>query len=236
MSASDWVHHFPGRAQCLRRVVEASDGATVTRAVLDATDVLRPIWEPLSAEATLFALEGNDSLTATLVDVAQPHRLLVKSPVSEGVRISAVMAAPVTATVDELSRQAIDAWLDDGLADVAPGNGQHGEWAELAFRACRAWVGPPGWRPDETELRLALGGSTGTVVAPVERTASGAWLSGPRRPASDQPPFELQFTHELGLVTLQLTRHYGYWLDSSEPAARRLDDLIDRLRAMGWGE
>jgi hypothetical protein len=69
---------------------------------------------------------------------------------------------------------------------------------------------------------------------PIERASSGAWLSGPRDPASDQPPISVRLTNQEGLVTLQLTRHYGYWLSPTEPAAQRLEEVVDRLCATGW--
>lgn len=233
MSTSDWVYRFPGCGQSLERFIDAADGAAVTRAALDALDVLRPAWEPLSAEAVLFALDGHDPLTASVVDVARPHRLLVRAPVPAGVRIAAVMIDPVTTEVSDLSRPAIERWLGDALHDVVPPGG-HGEWERLTFDACRAWVGPPGWRSGEAELRLHH--EAGTVVVPIECAQSGAWLSGPREPAFDQPPLDVEFTQRMGLVTLRLTRHYSYWIEPSEPAAQRLDELVDRLRAMGWGE
>jgi hypothetical protein len=233
MSTSDCVYPFPGRSQSLRRNTVAADVAVVTRATLDALDVLRPAWEPFSAEAVLFALDGHDPLTASVVDVARPHRLLVRAPVPAGVRIAAMMIDPLTTEVPELSRPAIERWLEDALHDVAPAGG-HGEWDQLTFHAGRAWVGPPDWRSGEAELRLRHEGRT--VVAPIERTPSGSWLSGPREPAFDQPPFDVRFTQVEGLVTLELTRHYGYWLEPREPAAQRLDEAVGRLRAMGWGD
>jgi hypothetical protein len=231
MNISDWVYPFPGRGQSLRRVIEAADGAAVTRAALDALDVLRPALEPLSAEAVIFALDGHDPLTASVVDVARPHRLLVRTPVPAGVRISAAMIDPVTTEVPDLSRAAIEGWLEDALHDAAPPGG-HGEWDELNFNASRAWVGPVDWRSGEAELRLQQEGRT--VVVPIERAPSGAWLSGPREPAFDQPPLDVRLTHRMGLVTLRLTGHYGYWIEPSEPAAQRLDEIIDRLRSTGW--
>jgi len=234
MSDFDYVDRFPGRTQCLSRVVEGSDIAAVTRAALDAIDVLRSAWEPLSAEAILFGVEGDNPWTALPVDVARPHRLLVKASVDTGVLVNAVMIDPVITTKDELSRRAIEVWLESALCDVVAGDGQHGEWSQLRFDASRAWVGPAGWRSDEAELRLRY--EAGTVVAPIERAPSGAWLSGPRDPASDQPPISVRLTNQEGLVTLRLTRNYGYWLEPSEPASQRLDEVVDRLRAMGWGE
>ena len=234
MSDTDRVYPFPGSAQCLSRFVEGADFAAVTRAALDAIDVLRSAWEPMSAEAILFGVEGNDPLTASLVDVARPHRLLVKSSVDPGVLVRAMMVDPVIKTEGELSRRAIESWLESALCDVVAGDGQHGEWSQLRFDAGRAWVGPAGWRSGEAELRLHY--EAGTLVVPIERTPTGAWLSGPRDPASDQPPIAVRLTNQEGLVTLQLTRHYGYWLEPSEPAAERLDMAVDRLRTMGWAE
>lgn len=233
MSTMDWVYPFPGRGQSLRWNVEAADSATVTRVALDVLDVLRPVWEPLSAEATIFAVNGHDPLTASVVEVARPHHLLVAAPAPAGVRIAAAKVNPVMTEVPDLSRPAIERWLADALRDAAPLGGDS-EWDELTFNACRAWVAPPGWRSGETELRLRH--EAGTVVVPIEHAESGAWISGPRQPAFDQPPLDVGFTQQMGLITLQLTRHYGYWLEPSEPAAQRLDEIIDRLRTMGWGE
>ena len=232
MSASDCVYPFPGRTQRLRRLDTNPDRSTATRASLNAIDILRSAWEPLSAEVILFAVDGDDPLNASLVDVARPHRLLVKTSVGAGVRIDAVMSEPVITTTDELSQQAIETWLVGALHDVATSERQHCDWAELYFSACRAWVGPVGWRSGEAELRLQH--DTGTVVVPIERTFSGAWLSGPRDPAFDQPPLQVQIRHEEGALTLRLTHHYGFWGDPHEPAAQRLDEIIHRLRAIGW--
>jgi hypothetical protein len=232
MNDSDYVDRFPGRTQSLSRVVEGSDIAAVTRAALDAIDVLRPAWEPLSAEAILFGVEGDNPWTALPVEVAQPHRLLVKASVAPGVLLNAMMIDPVITTEDELSRRAIEVWLERALSDAIAGDGQHGEWSQLRFDAGRAWVGPAGWRSGEADLRLHY--EAGTVVVPIERAPSGAWLSGPRDPASDQPPISVRLTNQEALVTLQLTRHYGYWLEPREPAAQRLDEIVDRLRAIGW--
>jgi hypothetical protein len=231
MSASDWVYPFPGRGQSLSWNIESGDIAAVTRAALDALDVLRSAWEPLSAEAVLFALDGNDPLTASTVDVAHPHRLLVRAPLPAGVRIAAMMVDPVMTEVPDLSRPAIERWLEDAVCDVAPPGG-HGEWDVLHFRAGRAWIGPPGWRVGESEVRLRH--DAGTVVVPLERAQSGVWLSGPREPAFDQPPLEIRLTNQMGLVTLDITRNYAHWVDASEPAARRLAEVVDRLTAMGW--
>lgn len=232
MSDSDRVCRFPGHSQRLSRFIEGSDIAAVTHGALDAIDVLRSAWEPLSAEAILFGVEGDDPWTASPMDVARPHRLLVKASVETGVLINAMMVDPVLTTEDELSRRAIEAWLMGALRDVVAGDGQHGEWSDLFFRAGRAWVGPAGWRSGEAELRLRH--EAGTVVVPIERASSGAWLSGPRDPAFDQPPIDVRLTNLEGLLTLELTRHYGYWLEPREPAAQRLDEIVDRLRAMGW--
>lgn len=158
------VCRFPGHSQSLSRFIDGSDIAAVTRGALDAIDVLRSVWEPLSAV----------------------------------------------------------------------GDGQHDEWSDLLFHAGRAWVGPAGWRSGEAELRLHY--EAGTVVVPIERAPSGAWRSGPHEPAFDQPPLDVRLTNREGLVTLQITRHYDYWLSPSEPAAQRLDEIVDRLRVMGWGE
>ncbi len=231
-NSSDRVCAFPGPVQSLHQVVETADVATITRVALDAIDVLRAMWEPLSAEAVLVALDGDDPMTAALVDVARPHRLLVRSSVSQGVLLAAVMVDPIVDEVPELSRNALASWLADALRDVAQGAGQHGEWTELSFHASRAWVGPGDWRPGEEELRLRH--EAGTVVAPIERTASGSWLSGPRDPAFDQPPLDVRITHEMGLVTIKLTRNYGYWVDAGEPAAARYDEVVGQLRGMGW--
>jgi hypothetical protein len=233
MITSDWVYPFPGRSQSLRRNIEATDNAAVTCAALDALDVLRPAWEPLSAEATLFALDGRDPLTASVVDVARPHRLLVRTLVPAGVRIAAVMIDPVTTEVPDLSRPAIERWLENAAKDVAPPGGRC-EWDEITFNACRAWVGPSGWRSGEVEFRLHH--EAGTVAVPIERAPSGTWLSGPRAPAFDQPPIDVQVTHQMGLVTLTLTRHYGYWIEPREFAAQQLEELVDQLHAMGWRE
>jgi len=234
MSDSDYVYAFPGRTQRLSRLIEGSDIAAVRRGALDAIDVLRSAWEPLSVEAVLFGVEGDDPWTASVVDVARPHRLLVKASLDAGVLVDAMMIDPVVTTEAEVSRRAIEAWLADALCDVIAGDGRHGKWSDLFFRAGRAWVGPVGWRSDEAELRLHYEG--GKVVLPIERAPSGAWLSGPRDPASDQPPIDIRLMNQEGLITLRLTRNYGYWLEASEPAAQRLDEIVDRLRAMGWAE
>src|SRR5882757_7249056 len=123
MSASDRVCPFPGHSQNLDRFIEGPNFATITRAALDAIDVLRPSWEPLSAEAVLVVLDGDDPLTASLVDVARPHRLLVKTSVNAGVRVAAVMTDPVITAADELSRRTIEAWLESALCDAAAGDG-----------------------------------------------------------------------------------------------------------------
>ena len=235
MSEINYVHPFPGPRQALSRFVEGEDNAAIMRGALDAIDVLRSAWEPLSVEAVLFGVEGDDPLTASLVDdVARPHRLLVKKSIASGVLVQEMMVDPVITTEDELSRQAIGAWLEGALRDVVAGDRQHGEWSLLYFRAGRAWVGPVGWRSGEAELRLRHEG--GMVVVPIERTQSGAWLSGPRDPAFDQPPIDVRLENTEGQVTLEIIRNYSYWLESGEPGARRLDELVDRLRSMGWAD
>ena len=105
---------------------------------------------------------------------------------------------------------------------------------EPAVRGRGAGWPSPGWRSGENELRLHH--DAGTVVVPIERAPSGAWLSGPREPAFDQPPVDIRLTNQMGLVTLSLTRNYAHWNDADEPAAQRLAEMIDRLRAMGWGD
>src|SRR5262249_40064627 len=183
--------------QSLRWNGTHADFAVVTRVAMDAVDVLRSAWEPLSAEAVLFALDGPDPLTASTVDVARPHRLLVRAAVPPGVRIAAVMVDPVTSEAPELSRRIIERWLEGALLDVTPTGGR-GEWDQLSFRAGRAWIGPPDWRSGEDELHLRHEGRK--MVVPIERAPSGTWLSGPREPAFDQPPLDVQFTNEMGLV------------------------------------
>jgi hypothetical protein len=232
MIDSDYVDSFPGSSMRLCRFVEEAAISAVTRVVLDAIDVLRSSWEPLSAEVILYAVDGSDPMTRSLVKVEQPHRLLVKASIDEGIRVDSVMIDPVVSTEDELSRRAIESWLDGTLRGAIAGDGQHGEWREIFFRACSAWVGPTGWRSGETEVRLRH--EARTVVIPIKRDPSGAWLSGPRQPAFDQAPIDVRITNEDGFVTLQLTRHYGYWLEQGEPAAQRFGETIARLRAMGW--
>ena len=225
----DWVHHFPGASERLYRIVEGSEFAAVTHVALDAVDMLREVWEPLSAEAIVFGLTSTDIIEADLIDVAQPHWLLVRAPVLPGVRIDSLMRDPAIRETPSLARVNIEGWLADALGQAsAPA---HGEWSELYFRAGRAWAGPPGWRAGEDELRLHH--EAGTVLAPIERDPDGAWISGPREPAFDQPPFELRFTHVEGRLTLMVTRHYGNWIDPS-PATDRLDERLAALRAANW--
>src|ERR1041384_3758537 len=118
VSDSDYVVRFPGRTQSLSLNNPGADIVGVTRVALDAIDVLRSVWEPLSAEAILFGVEGDDPWNLSLVDVARPHRLLVKASVDTSVLIRALMVDPVITTEDELSRQAIEAWLGGALSDV----------------------------------------------------------------------------------------------------------------------
>lgn len=128
-----------------------------------------------------------------------------------------------------LARMNIEAWLADALGQVsAPA---HGEWGELRFSAGRAWAGPPGWRAGEDQLYLRH--EAGMVIAPIERDANGAWLSGPRAPAFDQPPVHVWFLQQAGGVTLTITRNYGHWIDPS-PARERLNERLDALRTAGW--
>jgi len=232
MKETDYVHHFPGPTQRLARNVEVPDIGLVTCVALDAVDVVRAVWEPLSVEAVLYALQGDDPMTWSSVEVAQPHRLLVTPMSDANVVVSALMADPVVTTEHELSRRVIDSWLESALRDVVAGERQHGEWETIYFSAGRAWVGPVGWRADEVELYLNH--EARTVVVPIERTPTGAWLSGPREPAFGQAPLDVELSNMAGRITLKITRNYGYWLDSAEPAAQRLDELINRLRRMGW--
>ncbi len=226
----DRVHAFPGASERLHRIVEGPDFAAVTRVALDAVDTLRQVWEPLSAEAVIVALTSTDPTTAELVDVSRPHRLLACALVPKGVLVGAVTTDPVVREAPSLARVTIDAWLADALGETsAPA---HGEWSELAFHAGRAWAGPPTWRADEAELHLRH--EAGTVVAPIERDAAGAWLSGPRAPAFDQPPLDVRFTYDTGSLTLTITRHYGNWIDAS-PASERLNQRLAVLRTSGWG-
>jgi len=232
MSDCDLVYPFPGKSQSLFLIVEELDFAVTTRTALDAIDALRSAWEPLSAEAILFALDGDDSETASVVDIARPHRLLIKKSIDTGIVVESMMIDPVVAVEDDLSRCAIDIWLANALRDVITGDGQHGEWSQLRFDASRARVGSRDWRQGSAAVHLEH--EVGTVVVPIERTSSGAWLSGPREPASDQPPVGVRITNQTGRLTLRVTRHYGYWTDPREPAAQHLDEVIDRLRELGW--
>jgi hypothetical protein len=231
MSTSDCVYPFPGRSETLFLNIESAEIAVVTRVALDALEALRPAWAPLSVEAVLFALDGDDPLTASLVDVEHPHRQLIQTPAPAGVVINSMMTDPVVTEAPELTGPVIERWLENALHDVAPPGG-HGEWEVLYLRAGRAWVGPAGWRGKEHQLRLHH--DAGTVVAPIERTSSGAWLSGPREPASDQPPLDIRLTNRAGLVTLRLTRNYAHWIDANQPARQRLQEVMGRLLATGW--
>jgi len=227
---SDWVHHFPGKSESLSRNFEDVNFAALTHVALDAVDILRPVWEPLSAEAKVYGLSSADMLEAKLVELSQPHWLLVRAPIPAGVRIASVWKDPVVRETPSLARTDIAAWLADALGQVnAPA---HGEWSEIRFRAGRAWAGPPGWRDGADELRLRHEGRT--VVAPIEREADGAWLSGPREPAFDQPPIEVELFQEFGGLTLTITRNYGNWIDAT-PATQRLNERVAALRSAGWG-
>ncbi|MCE9572254.1 MAG: hypothetical protein K8W52_03785 [Deltaproteobacteria bacterium] len=233
MSNSDWVHHFPGRRQLLHRNVEAPDMVTVTRVALDALDVLRSWWEPLAAEAVLVALDSIDPETASLVEAVHPHRLLVRTEIPSGVRIVSVMTDPFTTEDPDLSHRTLETWLRDSERDAAPVDGR-GEWEQIMFNAARVCVGPRDWRSGEEELRLEH--ESGTIAVPIERTASGAWLSGPREPASDQPPLDIHLTTRMGRVTLAITRHYGFLLTAGEFAETCYAASLQQLRAMGWSE
>jgi hypothetical protein len=235
MTDIDRVHPFPAPAQELQRVVEEPwpEFGAVTSAALDVIDALRPIREPLSAEAEVVSFEGDDPYDYEVVPVARPHRLLVKAALPAGVAVPVVMREPVTATADALTRAAIAQWLADALAEAGGAARRHGEWTTLELGAGRCWVGPPGWRAGADEVRLRHGG--GTLVVPIERDAAGAWLAGPRDGAVDQPPFAISFAHMAGLVTVQITRNYGYWLDAGD-ARDRLDVIVAQLRASGWDD
>lgn len=228
-TVSDWVHNFPGNSASLNWNFADADFAAVTCVALDAVDMLRPAWEPLSAEAKVFGLTSTDMLAAELVEVSQPHWLLVRAALPAGVRIASRWKDPVTRETPSLTRANLEAWLVDAIGQVsAPA---HGEWEEIRFHAGRAWAGPPGWRAGEEELRLRHEGST--LVAPIERDVDGAWLSGPREPAFDQPPIEIELSYRFGGLTMTITRNYGNWIDAS-PATERLDERLAALRAAGW--
>lgn len=227
---SDWVLKFPGNTERLRRNVVGPDFSAVTRAALDAVDILRPAWEPLSADVAVFGLTSTDVIEADLVDISSPHWLLVRAPVPAGVRIESMWKDPVIRETPSLARANIEAWLADALGQVsAPA---YCEWSELRFSAGRAWAGPREWRAGEDELRLHT--EAGTLVTPVERDAEGAWLSGPREPAFDQPPVAVRFLQQVGSLTLTITRNYGNWIDAS-PASDRLNERVTALHAAGWG-
>lgn len=227
--AEDWVHHFPGESQSLSRNLENADFAVLTRVALDAVDILRPAWEPLSAEAKVFGLSSTDVIEADLIELPHAHWLLVRASIPAAVRIASLWKDPVTRETPSLTRDNIETWLSDALGQAsAPA---HGEWSEIRFRAGRAWAGPPGWRAGEEGLHLRHDGRR--VVAQIERDADGAWLSGPREPAFDQPPIEVELFQEVGSLTLTITRNYGNWIDAS-PATERLDERLTMLRAAGW--
>jgi hypothetical protein len=235
MADIDRIHPFPAPTRGLQRVVEEPwhEVGAVTGAALDVIDALRPIWEPLSAEAAVVAYEGDDPYDYEVVPVARPHRLLVKAALPPGVTVPVLMREPVTATADVLTRAAIQTWLGEALAEAGGAPGRHGEWTTLELAAARCWVGPPGWRAGADEVRLRHGAST--LVVPIERDPAGAWLAGPRDGAGDQPPFAISIAQTAGLVTVQITRNYGYWLDAGD-ARERLDAIVEQLRASGWDD
>lgn len=80
---SDRVTSFPGDSERLHRNVEGADFGAVTHAVLDAVDLLRPAWKPLSVEGQVYGLSSADIIEAELVELAR-HRGAMTYRSSEG--------------------------------------------------------------------------------------------------------------------------------------------------------
>lgn len=229
MELDGFVFKFPGQSFRYRNVMAESDVSGFATA-LDAVDVLRAGWEPLSAEAVVTCM---DPESAKDVRPAKPHWLLCRAALPSGIIVQSVMINPVRAQAESLSRPILEGWLGGALADCGCQKPEwKPEWRQLRFDACRARVGPRQWRANQDVVRLRT--DAGVLTAPLERDAQGTWLSGPRDPAFDQPALVVDIQQRWEALTLTLAVNFSYWLDDSEPATAEFKAALARLEEMGW--
>jgi hypothetical protein len=228
MTADGRVRAFPGDEFSFRRVTADAD-PTGLETALDVLDTLRDGWEPLSAETRVQCANDAKPRGGAL---PQPHWLLSRRVVPEGVLIDAVMRDPVRSQADVLTRDAVRTWACTALEQAQVQCGGEAEWTALRFNAARVRLGPIEWQAASTHVELSS--ETGLVRAPLERDALGTWISGPRAPAFDQAPIAVNVYQGFGALTLRITVNYSFWLDDAVPAGRWFNEARGRLEALGW--
>lgn len=223
------VFKFPGQSFRYWNDIAESDSSGIATA-LDAVDVLRADWEPLSAEVVVTC---PDPEGAREDEPARPHWLLSRAALPPGVIVASLMVDPICTQAESLSRPTLEGWLSGALADCGcKRRDWRPEWNQLRFGASRARVGPRRWCEDHDVVRLHT--DAGVLIASLERDEQGTWISGPRNPAFDQPALGVDILQRWGTLTFDINVSYSYWLDDLEPAAAHLQAARARLEALGW--
>jgi hypothetical protein len=222
------VVKFPGDAYDFCKPISDTDPTGVTT-VLNAVDALREDWEPLTAEVIVECPMGEPPRSRRLT---KPHWFISKTAIPSGVIVASAMNDSVRSSADTLSRRALEPWVHEAIATSHAECSGKAELRQLRFDATRAHVGPPDWRGDRSVVQLRT--DAGTLHVPLERDASGTWISGPRDPAFDQAAIGLHIQQEWGLLTVSIIVNYSFWLDEHEPAAAFLAKSIARLQELGW--
>jgi hypothetical protein len=229
MDLDGHVFKFPGRSFRYWNAIAESDTSGFATA-LDALDVLRADWEPLSAEAVVTCVDPEG---AEEDEPARPHWLLSRAALPPNVIVASLMVDPIQTQAQHLSRPTLERWLSGALADCGCQKpGWRPEWSQLRFAASRTRVGPHNWRGNQDVVRLRT--DAGILTAPLERDEQGTWISGPRNPAFDQPALGVDILQRWGTLTFDINVNFSYWLDDSEPAAVQLKAVRTRLEALGW--
>lgn len=229
MELDGHVLKYPGHRISLRNYVDEGDESGLN-AALDTVDLFRAEWEPLSAEAVLTCL---NSAKGTEHRPEKAHWHIHCHGLSPDIVIASRRIDPIQEQTANLSRAKLESWLKNALFSCGCEGPEHqAAWRQIYFGACRVRIGPPEWRAGRNELHLRT--DAGILTAPLERDEHGTWLSGPRRPAFDQPALELSLLQRWGELTLDLNVHYSFWLEERETAGAGLEALLGRLEEQGW--
>jgi hypothetical protein len=224
------LHEFPGQTITLsfEAPEEITDELELTRIGLDAIDAFNLWVEPLAAELSLGLVDTNIDYPVESPLPATPQWLVRRETIAEGIRIDAMLANPVVETRADLTTETLYEWIASALSQAPPEPQFRVTWRELRIGAVRVAV--PAALGSRKELVLTAG--NGELRVPVDRDASGAWVSGPLEQLPTEPPIALRITNTDGYFVLQISRHWSIW--TSGAGATDIDESVQNLTQRGW--
>jgi hypothetical protein len=224
-SIAGYESEYALRTWVLRRDhADASDAVTIAAPALDAMFALAEgLFEPLALDAEIGWLDLELGLFR---GYATPMEWRLACDVLPALRDRWTVAETLE-RVDRIDRKAADRFLARASAREAPAGSIACPFV-INFHAIRARLLEP-----VAGDRLILQRDVGPGSLPLERDASGLWVSAPAS-GFITAPIEVHARLDRDRVEVHVEAHWTPWSEDDRPGTRAVEEAVARVAASGW--